>query len=274
MIENSIRRFAEKDHHPISEPKRKSFHNQILLHSDDSQSIVPGEGTRGHFESMYSNVSLQKPMKKQIPFRKSSEEAVERGKRPIKVAPCTDEFISLGRKHNVEQQLRRSEECDKLCIGWTSRTFVRNPETGELCSRARAGKEYDMEGYMNRKQRIRTTEELRNGIPMATPGDKYYKDSDREPGFYAKGGIIPGSTIQLRKSAKPTMRKKDDPANANKGSKKFTMTYAEKQKLLEKDYEINQVYVLTNESIKLNQEVPSWENRTGFFLIKPEDEAY
>jgi hypothetical protein len=274
MIENSKRTFAQKDHHPFNEPIQKSFHNQILLHSNDSLSIVPGEGTRIHFEPMYSNAVVVKPMKKQIPFRKTGEEAIERGKRPIKVPPCTNEFISLGRKHNVEQQLRRSEECDKLCVGWTSRTFVRDSETGDLKSRARAGKEYDMEGYMNRKQRVKTIEQMRNFIPQATPGDKYYYESDREPGFYAKGGIIPGSTIQLRVSAKPTMRKKDDPANANKNSKKFTMTYAEKQKIMENEYEKQQVYVLTNLSSKLNQDVPSWENRTGFYLVKPEDENY
>ena len=89
-----------------------------------------------------------------------------------------------------------------------------------------------MEGYMNRKQRVKSKEQMRNSIPEATPCDNYYKEADREPGFYAKGGIIAGSTIQLRVSAKPTMRKKDDPANANKNSKKFTMTYAEKQKMV------------------------------------------
>lgn len=270
MIENSVRHFAQKNHHPLAEPSRKSFHNHLLLHSDDSLSIVPGEGTRNHFGEIYSNVEVLKPMKKQIPFRRNGEEAIERGKRPIKIPPCTNEFISLGRKHNDEQQARRSEECDKLCVGWTSRTFVKDNETGELRSRARAGKEYDMEVYMNRKQRVKTTEQMRNGIPQATAGDKYYYEADREPGFYAKGGIIPGSTIQLRVSAKPTMRKKDDVTNKN--SKKFTMTYAEKQKILESDYEKNQVYVLTNISSKLNQKVESWENRTGFFLVKPEEE--
>ena len=274
MIESSLRTFAQRDHHPTCEPVKKSFHNQLLLRSDDSQSIVPGEGTRIHYDQKYSNIEEIKPMKKQIPFRKTSDYAVERGKKPIKVPPCTDEFVSLGRKHNIEQQLRRSEYCDKLCVGWTSRTFVKNPITGELCSRSRAVKEYDMEGYMNRKQRVKSKEQMRNGIPEATPCDNYYKEADREPGFYAKGGIIAGSTIQLRVSAKPTMRKKDDPANANKNSKKFTMTYAEKQKILEQEYEQKQVYVLTNVSTKLNQEVSSWETRTGFYLVKPEDEAY
>ena len=273
MIEDSKRTFAQRDHHPICEPLKKSFHNQILLQSDDSKSIVPGEGTRGHFDPQYSDAELQKPMKKPLAPPKS-QYAVERGKRCIKLPPCTDEFESKGKKLNMEQRNRRSEYCEKLCIGWTSRTFVRNSETGELCSRARATKEYDMEGYMNRKQRVGSKERMRNGIPEATPCDNYYKEADREPGFYAKGGIIPGSTIQLRVSAKPTMRKKDDPANANKNSKKFTMTYAEKTKKLDEEYEKKQVYVLTNVSTKLNQEVASWENRTGFYLVAPEDEAY
>ena len=67
--------------------------------------------------------------------------------------------------------------------------------------------EYDMESYMNRKQRPgRSIESMRNGIPVAVPGDRAFKKVEHEPGYYAKGGLIPGSSIQLRKSAKPEMR--------------------------------------------------------------------
>lgn len=46
---------------------------------------------------------------------------------------------------------------------------------------------YNMEGYMNRKGRVLTRDEFRNSIPEGNPGDKYYKQADREPDFYKKG---------------------------------------------------------------------------------------
>ena len=53
------------------------------------------------------------------------------------------------------------------------------------------------------------------------------------------------------------------------------MTYEQRQEMLERDYDRKQVEVLTNESLNFQgQEVPSWENRTGFFLVKPEEENY
>ena len=47
---------------------------------------------------------------------------------------------------------------------------------------------------MTQKARIKTIEEARNGLPMASLGDKNYKNPDYTPGFFKEGGLVVGST--------------------------------------------------------------------------------
>ena len=132
--------------------------------------------------------------------------------------------------------------------------------------------EYDMESYMNRKQRPgKSIESMRNGIPVAVPGDRAFKKVEHEPGYYAKGGLIPGSSIQLRKSAKPEMRGGEEATKVTKKSSK--LSYKEKQRRVEEIEARKAVYVLSNESMSMGQPVQSFETRTGAYLVKPEDEA-
>ena len=130
-----------------------------------------------------------------------------------------------------------------------------------------------MESYMNRKQRPgESIETMRNGIPVRVPGDRPFKKAEHEPGFHAKGGLIPGSNIQLRKSAKPIRASGLATKEANTEKK---LSYREKIRLEEERSEKMQVYVLTNETTQSQgQSVPSFEERTGAYLVKPEDEAY
>jgi hypothetical protein len=125
---------------------------------------------------------------------------------------------------------------------------------------------------MNRKQRLNSLEEQRNGIPCVSKGDKYYKSPEYMPGYCAAGGLIPGSSIVARKSAKPQPKKKSEIGETQTKEKKFLMTYAEKQKYLEKKYDMEQIRYLNNKSTRLGQDVPSWEERTGQWIVKPEDE--
>ena len=47
---------------------------------------------------------------------------------------------------------------------------------------------------MTSKTRVKTLIEQRNGLPMASPGDKIYKNPDYTPDFFKEGGLITGST--------------------------------------------------------------------------------
>jgi len=75
-------------------------------------------------------------------------------------------------------------------------------------------------------------------------GDKPYKEVNHETDFYKKGGLIPGSSIGLKTSGKPTMKK---PSDSTKGvnSKKLEATYSKYMERLEKEYEVSQVHTLT-----------------------------
>jgi hypothetical protein len=103
------------------------------------------------------------------------------------------------RRHLVDAQTRRSETARYPTVDWKAiRKLEPNP-----------AKEFVMEEFMNRKIRVPTVDALRNGIPVASQGDKYYKEADREPGFYQTGGIVVGSTIQNRKVKKGEMKKNE-----------------------------------------------------------------
>jgi len=249
-------------------PTNEQFKNFVLSDSIDDpnrRSLVPSEGARSHYPPLYSM-----PFEQKIKARLSqpaSKEWVERGKKSIKPIKHDDEPRREGVKYFPEQSTKRSEQGETLDLG--KKRVVMNEELEIPCARVRGGAQYDMEGYMNRKQRINTIERLRNGIPVRASGDKYYYDADREPGFYAKGGIIPGSSIQLRKSARPELRKGEE---TNVKVKKCEETYAEKVKRLALEYEVNQVNTLTQATTKLGAAVPSWESRTGNFLVAPENE--
>ncbi len=55
-------------------------------------------------------------------------------------------------------------------------------------------KEFSQEQIMTQKQRIKTIYEQRNGLPMASLGDKIYKNPDYSTDFFKDGGLIAGST--------------------------------------------------------------------------------
>lgn len=150
-------------------------------------------------------------------------------------------------------------------------------------------KEYNVDDVMYRKQRIQSREGSRNFIPEATGGDKPYRTADREPGFCAPGGLITGSTIGKNRSEKA--QKSIVPLKVGTGTER--MSYAEKVKRDGMDYERQQVYALTvilvllkmnikiytnndmhiaqDSSSKLGQTVPCWEEKTGCWLVAPDD---
>ena len=47
---------------------------------------------------------------------------------------------------------------------------------------------------MGSKKRVSTMFDARNGLNMASLGDKNYKTPVYEPGFFKDGGLIAGST--------------------------------------------------------------------------------
>ncbi len=45
---------------------------------------------------------------------------------------------------------------------------------------------------MGKKARVETLYDARNGMPLASLGDKIYKQPDYQPNFFKDGGLIVG----------------------------------------------------------------------------------
>lgn len=272
MLEN----FKRKQYRPnIIQPHLEQFKNyNISQHVEDpnAKSLVASEGSRAHYPPMYSmgdDPNARKP-KKIILRKEYSDTIVERGKKSLPIPTPQLVRFDHERRHNAEAAARRSDNTDPL--GFERMRVVLN-EYGVPMRDVKGAREYDMEGYMNRKTRVK---DMRNGIPAATPGDKGFYDADREPGFYKKGGVIAGSTIQLRNSAKPSLKKSSEAdiiaERMKRSSKLMTETYEQKSKRLDLEYDLSQVRCLDNSFMKLSQVVPGYEERTGNWLVRPEDE--
>jgi hypothetical protein len=232
-------------------------------------SIVPGDKGRYHYPPMHSQAKEWKVCMRQSSMARAyGSEADERGKKPIPQperkpdpAQCKKMIVNDDGSFAAD---RRGSEIKGLCVGFKS---LKHFET------RKEAPEYDMETYMNKKQRAgESLDRMRNGIRVAVPGDRPFKCAEHEPGYYAKGGLIPGSSIQLRKSAKPERRPGEATTTTTKREKK--LSYAEKQRIASEKYDLQQVAQLTQAFERQGNEVPSFEQRTGTYLVKPEDEAY
>jgi len=51
---------------------------------------------------------------------------------------------------------------------------------------------------MGSKKRVSTMFEARNGLPMASLGDKAYRAPEYQPGYFRDGGLIAGSTNTIK----------------------------------------------------------------------------
>jgi len=63
--------------------------------------------------------------------------------------------------------------------------------------------EHNVEQMMQAKKGIKSYYELRNGVSMASLGDKPYKTTNYAPGYFSEPGMIVGSTNILRKRNEP-----------------------------------------------------------------------
>jgi hypothetical protein len=243
--------------------------NASLIQGLNPGSIVEGDKGRrhqieGHRE--YSDVGEWKCSMRINKDRKEyGAEVVERGRKFIAAKITTESTRPEGKKLNMEQASRRGYPMPGLSVNFKSLKHYPEKYT-------QAPAEYDMETYMNKKQRSGASIEImRNGIPNRVPGDRAFKKVEHEPGYYAKGGLIPGSSIQLKKAHTAEFKKSEsNSGTTNTGSQRRRQTFAEKRAAADAAYDLMQVTSLTNST----ELVPCFEERTGAYLVKPEDEAY
>lgn len=223
-------KFAERSHQPECLPRVDLLKGAVVSsHVAPDTSIILGERGKKNFDTRYST-EQQPAYKKLLPRKEYGEEAVSRGKRCIQGPGGNG--VELAHNERVHYPEQRSGVSDPV-------NFARKKSVLQVTEK----KIHNLEKSMNQKQRVPDETAKRNGIPVATPGDNSFRQADHEPGFYAKGGIIPGSTIVLRKSAKPELKKRED--GTQKPGKKLEATYGKMVERLAKDYDVMQVRTLT-----------------------------
>jgi hypothetical protein len=223
-------KFAERNHNPECVPRVGALQGGIVnswIPADTS--IILGEKGKRNFEPRYC-AEEQPIVRKYLPRKEYGSEEVTRGKRCI-AAPSKG---SIELSHNERVHYPEAFGTPGDAVGFGRRKSV---------LQVTEKKTHDVETTMNRKQRVPDETARRNGLGVATPGDKPFRQAEHEPDFYAKGGIIPGSTNTLKKSAKPELKKRDDVTKT--GGKKLEATYGKLVERLAKEYDINQVRTLT-----------------------------
>ena len=238
-------RLAQKDHEPLCIPKYPQLKASQLTDfvPKDNNTILLDDNGKKRFDMRYSETETFKPSCKLVSHKDHDEQYDPRGKKYIPGHPnCTTEIQNQRRRYIESEATRRSETVLLPSVQWTTKRTVVS-EDGKPAYKKESG-DFDMESFMNRKQRITSELQLRNFIGTAAPGDKPYYQADREPGFYAAGGLITGSTISIKKSGKPTMRKNSMDASKSLAVK-LGETYEQKLKKKELQHEVDEVNYLT-----------------------------
>jgi hypothetical protein len=226
-------------------------------------SLVMGESIRGHHEPRYGDTSDFRGIRI-VEHQEYSSSFINRGKKYLgekdaphdKFTPCIKQFHGIA---NLP-----SAPASRISQNWTGKTRV-----GDVKSDV-----FGLEQTMNRKQRIPSYEDKRNNLASVSRGDKYYKNADRERDFYKKGGLIPGSCISVRSSGKLEPNRKEENTKVNLSTKSL-LTFEQKNEKAILDNELQQLHALNNPvANRLGLLEPSWERKTGFYMVMPEDENY
>jgi len=142
-----------------------------------------------------------KPMKRILePIPSGDDTTKAQGKRSIRPAVAGELHRSEAR-HNPVAQARSGYDDPEQLFPWASKAQV---SWGSKAQNARnfISTERILEVELGTKHKVWSRANLRNGIPQATPGDKMYSNVDYSPNFFNTEGIIPGSTIQQRRTSK------------------------------------------------------------------------
>lgn len=238
QIEGFKVRFAERNHYPVAKPHYEHLHGSVIVHEPvEENSIVLGDKGKKRFDPMLSKSKEYKPHKRPItpPIRLNTP---PHGKRCIQVKQSSGEGSDMQSKRHLLPAARKSD----YDVSWSKKGKVLGPDGKSVA--IREPENYNLETTMNRKQRLISELDRRNGINTANPGDLPFKSSEQAPDFYKEGGIIPGSSIQMRNTTKPVPKKNENDA-AQTSNKKLEATFGKMKARLDRDYDVSQVHALT-----------------------------
>eukprot|EP01041_Mallomonas_annulata_P014206 gene14206-30226_t len=257
----------EKRHHEtMSHILPAAVINKQLVKDEREGSLILGEGGKVHFSTGYCKEEEFLSTKKKIPFMVHSGDGIVRGTR-IYSQEVTDPILhpKSGEIRNhlrvfPEERNRRSDYVS-FPAHWKSKAQVKLPNGMKAADLRSDG--YDLEPILNRKQRVKSLDDLRNNIPLAKLGDKAYSVPEQSPNFFVSEGLIAGSTNTYRNNKTKNNNSNLEVEMTLNGFEKHKMKNLYKQR----NYDMNQ----ENDTI-LGQKVPSWEEKTGLYLVSPADE--
>lgn len=115
-----------------------------------------------------------------------------------KVSQCKDEWVPRDKPERTFTDARHRAQKKHLVPGVSGtyeeqevglRTFIDVHNRKSL-------DEFSVDKRMGIKQRVHTLYDQRNGLPLASLGDKVYKAPEYQPGFFKEGGLVTGSTYE------------------------------------------------------------------------------
>jgi len=297
------RRFAQRKHYDdgyLVEKKIANHLNGPVLDlatvPDDANLSLTGDIGKLHFPPSYSGSYEGKASKRRFEPKQSGH-AKHPGKKVLKPPPNPQTFEDLpqGKKPIPEMRNKRSKElpANALTTNWNNKRVVQQGIDcdGPPC-RERRSEDFRMEQYMNRKQRYEA--DLCGGKPdpMNDAGVAYsmaktsqvdfskevrgrVRSNNQNPeysvGYFIEGGLVAGSTIAAAPSKTSKVGRKAE-GGVGETAGKTLRSYKEIAKMREMEYDLQQVAMLSKPSEKMGRKVPSWEEKTGLYLVKPEDE--
>mmetsp|Transcript_1534 Transcript_1534/g.2700 ORF Transcript_1534/g.2700 Transcript_1534/m.2700 type:complete len:268 (+) Transcript_1534:150-953(+) len=235
-----------------------------------SGSLVIGEGPKRYFAPSYGVPDVYKSTCRQVePVCRSNAPTFHRPHPQERDVQFTSFSRDRDRRHLTDRDLPCVMNPKDRELNWTTKKTVLFGDQNQPRHSFKS-EEYAIETKFNRKQRVSDSDmgKKRNYISVASLGDKSYKFADREPGFYKEGGLVVGSSIVQRTKTSSVPNKA---CVGSTGSLK-SLTAHEKRELETINNDMSSIETLTNSYYKRGQQQPSWEEKTGMWLCRPEDE--
>jgi len=246
-------KFAERSHNtPLN---NDHLHSSIVTNSLEYcqlPSLVLTEKGKKRFESSYSFSQEFKPGRRSLTPPSRPEEA-KHGKRYIPPMQHENDESAFFRSASFVKPIKRSDSTDLPAVGWTRKKML--TEDGNALS-SKESSEYNIESLMTRKHSVESLNKL--------GGDTRITKVEHQPKFYAEGGLIVGSTIKGKKSGLSQHPVSESTATLRKSAPKSSHD-ADKAEVLSLTAPVTG---------KQGQSIPSWEERTGCWLVSPEDENF
>jgi len=226
-------------HQPIEENGR--FSNPFAKASAEA------ETGRRHFPPRLSDSYVPRRMMKEV-YQNLAEESRPEGTRKVPQPDRSQESTRPNRRHYRGKTNNKNDHFDNRTEATWEHQHIQSKARAFCDEGMRAceqpATEMSMEKTMNRKQRVTSLQQQRNGVPLMHMGDHHFSNPEYSGGFWKQEGIAPSLT--LRKRVPPVHHTKtlelDEEMLLWKAPRRAT--FEEKQKDLERRAEMNAVSML------------------------------